>query len=256
ESALVDDQLAQRFASPFAHSVVLVATGVPSPLDNGGRDVVRMLVDSLQATPSVSRALSYLDGHEPLFVGNGGYFIVVGLDTHDKPDVVLDDLRRSTARLTVSLRPSYPGVALRFTGETALNVDLRRKSAEDARRAEWRALPVTLGLLLVAFGALVAALLPIGGALLAIGITLGASALVGQFWSLSILLQNVVTMIGLGLGIDYSLLVLQRFRGELRVYDDARHAARAALRHAGPTILISGTAVAIGFGALAIIPVN
>ena len=140
ESALVDDQLAQRFASPFAHSVVLVATGVPSPLDNGGRDVVRMLVDSLQATPGVSRALSYLDGHEPLFVGNGGYFIVVGLDTHDKPDVVLDDLRRSTARLTVSLRPSYPGVALRFTGETALNVDLRRKSAEDAHRAEWRAL--------------------------------------------------------------------------------------------------------------------
>jgi RND superfamily putative drug exporter len=256
ESALVDDQLAQRFASPFAHSVVLVATGLPSPLEDGGRDLLRVLVDSLPATPGVSRALSYLDGREPLFVGNGGYFVVVGLDTHDKPDVVLDDLRQSMRRLAALLRPSYPTVALRFSGETALNVDLRRKSAEDARRAEWRALPVTLGLLLVAFGALAAALLPIGGALLAIGITLGASALIGQFWSLSILLQNVVTMIGLGLGIDYSLLVLQRFRDELRIGDDPRRAAREALRHAGPTILLSGTAVAIGFGALAVIPVN
>jgi RND superfamily putative drug exporter len=256
ESALVDDQLARRFASPFAHSVVLVVTGAPSPLVDSGRDVLRMLIDSLQATRGVSRALSYLDGHEPLFLGTGGYFVVVGLDTHDKPDVVLDDLRQSTARLTASLRRSYPAVALRFTGETALNVDLRRKSAEDARRAEWRALPVTLGLLLVAFGALAAALLPIGGALLAIGLTLGATALIGQVWSLSILLQNVVTMIGLGLGIDYSLLVLQRFRDELRIDNDPRRAARAALRHAGPTILLSGTAVAIGFGALAVIPVN
>ena len=256
ESALVDDQLAHRFASPFAHSVVLVVTGAPSPLGDSGRNVLRLLIDSLQATRGVSRALSYLDGREPLFVGSGGYFIVVGLDTHEKPDIVLDDLRKSAGHLAASLRHSYPSVALRFTGETALNVDLRRKSAEDARRAEWRALPVTLGLLVVAFGALAAALLPIGGALLAIGLTLGAAALIGQVWSLSILLQNVVTMIGLGLGIDYSLLVLQRFRDKLRIGNDPRRAARAALRHAGPTILLSGTAVAIGFGALAVIPVN
>ena len=294
ESAVVDDQLARRFESPFAHAVLLVATGIPSPADSPGRKVLRALVDSLQHIRGVSRALSYLDGREPLFVGNVipndptvilseapaleersdegkdllsrpanresrapfGTFIVVGLEEHTQPDVLLDSLRQSTRRLEASLRREYPGVALRWTGETALNVDLRRKSAEDARRAEWRALPVTLALLFVAFGALVAALLPIGSALLAIGMTLGASALVAQTWPLSILLQNVVTMIGLGLGIDYSLLVLQRFREELRHGNDGPAAARAARRHAGPTILLSGTAVVIGFGALAVIPVN
>ena len=286
ESAMVDDQLAHRFQSPFAHSLILVATGIPSPADSSGRVVLRTLVDSLQATHGVSRALSYLDGREPLFVGDDkpvipseaavipseardlhsrpaqsgsfvtGTFIVVGLDEHAQPDVLLDSLRQSTRRLGASLRREYSGAALRWTGETALNVDLRRKSAEDARRAEWRALPVTLALLFVAFGALVAAALPIGGALLAIGITLGISALVAQIWPLSILLQNVVTMIGLGLGIDYSLLVLQRFREELRGGSDGQTAARAARRHAGPTILLSGSAVAIGFGALAVIPVN
>ena len=66
ESAAVDDQLARRFQSPFAHSVVLVATGIPSP-QRARRPGVRALVDSLQAIRGVTRVLSYLDGREPLF---------------------------------------------------------------------------------------------------------------------------------------------------------------------------------------------
>jgi len=261
ESATVEAQLAQRFQSPFAHAVVLVASGVPSPSEPAGRDVLRALVDSLHRTPGVTRVLSYLDGRDPLFVGSGvggvgGTYVVVGLDEHHQPDLLLDTLRLTTRRLAATLRRDYPGAALRWTGEAALNADLRRVSAADARSAEWRALPVTLLLLFVAFGALVAALLPVAGAMLAIGVALGMAALAGQVWSLSILLQNVVTMIGLGLGIDYSLLVVQRFREEMRAGDDPVRAAREALRHAGPTILLSGSAVAIGFGALALIRVN
>ena len=271
ESATVDEQLARRFQSPFARSVVLVATGLPSPSDSTGSEVLRRLIDSLETLHGVTRVYSYLDGHEPLFVGNGGYFVVVGLSDHSAPDVMLDTLRGAAKRFASSLQHEFGAVTLRWTGETALNVDLRRKSADDARRAEWRALPVTLVLLLVAFGAIVAALLPIGAALLSIGVTLGIAVLIGHVWALSILLQNVVTMIGLGLGIDYSLLVLQRFRDELgaaAVMPSAardllsptseyrRHAATRALRHAGPTILLSASAVAIGFAALALIPVN
>jgi RND superfamily putative drug exporter len=256
ESATVDEQLARRFRSPFAHSVVLVATGLPSPTESTGRAVLLGLTDSLQTLRGVTRVFSYLDGREPLFVGDGGYFLVVGLSDGREADVMLDTLRVATQRWAALLRHDYASVSLRFTGETALNVDLRRKSADDARRAEWRVLPVTLVLLVVAFGALVAALLPIGAALLSIGIALGAAALLGHLWSLSILLQNVVTMIGLGLGIDYSLLVLQRFREELLIADDRQRAAAQALRHAAPTILLSASAVAIGFAALAMIPVN
>ncbi len=256
ESATVDEQLARRFQSPFARSVVLVATGLPSPNDSIGRQVLARLLDSLRTVRGVTRVFSYLDGREPLFVGNGGYFVVVGLSDQRPPDVMLDTLRGATERFASAFRREYSSVSLRWTGETALNVDLRRKSADDARRAEWRALPVTLVLLLLAFGSLIAAALPIGAALLSIGVALGAAALVGRLWSLSILLQNVVTMIGLGLGIDYSLLVLQRFREELCVDNDPKRAAGRALRHAGPTILLSASAVAIGFAALAVIPVN
>ena len=271
ESAMVEEQLSKRFQSPFAHSVVLVATGIPSPVDARGAETLRALVDSVRAAPGVTRVFSYLDGHEPLFLGTGehrldGTFLVVGLDGRRAPDLLLDSLRHATTRVAAAMQRDYPPIALRWTGEVALNTDLRRVSAEGARRAESRALPLTFALLLVAFGAVAAALLPVIGAMLSIGVTLGIAAFVAMHWSLSILLQNVVSMIGLGLGIDYSLLIVQRFREAAfahRLIGDARQqatqasrCAAEALSTAGRTILLSGTAVAIGFSALAIVPVN
>jgi RND superfamily putative drug exporter len=257
ESALVDEVLANRFHSPFAHTVVLVATGLPSPTTDAGEQTLRGLVDTLRATPGITGALSYLDGRESLLVGadSSGTFVIVGLEGA-RPDTRLESLRETTRRRETQFRRDYPRVALRWTGETALNADLRRASAADAKSAELRALPVTLLLLVVAFGALAAALIPVAGGLLAIGVTLGLASIVARVWPLSILLQNVVTMIGLGLGIDYSLLIVGRFRDELRAGRERTRAAVEALRHAGPTILLSGLAVAIGFTALATTPVN
>ena len=271
ESAAVDEELARRFQSPFAHSVVLVASGIPSPLTAGGVETLRTLVDSVRVAPGVTRVLSYLDGREPLFIGTrahgaDGTFLIVGLDDRRAPDLLLDSLRRASSRIVAAMRRVQPALTLRWTGEAALNTDLRRVSADGARRAESRALPLTFALLLIAFGAVAAALLPVAGALLSIGVTLGIAAALATHWSLSILLQNVVSMIGLGLGIDYSLLMVQRFRQTIISYqraadgeDDASRwsdCAREALRVAGPTILLSGTAVAIGFSALAVVPVN
>ena len=258
ESAAVDDQLARRFRSPFAHSVVLVATGLPSPTTAAGEKALGALVSALKTAPGVTGVLSYLDGRETLMVADSGVdatFVVVGLDG-PRPDARLATLRDETRRLEREMRSDYPRLELRWTGETALNADLRRASAADAQGAELRALPLTLVLLLVAFGALAAALLPIAGGMLAIGVSLGLASIVAHVWSLSILAQNVVTMIGLGLGIDYSLLMVGRFRDEMQAGRGREQAAVEALRHAGPTIALSGLAVAIGFGALATAPVN
>ena len=72
ESATVDEQLSRRFESPFARSLVLVASGLPSPTDSLGREVLRRLIDSLETVRGVTRVFSYLDDREPLFVGNAG----------------------------------------------------------------------------------------------------------------------------------------------------------------------------------------
>ena len=229
ESAVVDEQLARRFHSPFAHSVVLVATGLPSPTTPAGEQALGALVGALRVDAG-SHERSLIPRRPRVAPGRRARH---RRDVHHRrtrggcaptPASSCCAVRRAGSRR--EMRRDYPRVALRWTGETALNADLRRASAADAQGAEMRALPVTLVLLLVAFGALAAALLPVAGGMLAIGISLGLASVVARVWPLSILLQNVVTMIGLGLGIDYSLLIVGRFRDELR----ARSRARAARR--------------------------
>jgi len=117
-------------------------------------------------------------------------------------------------------------------------------------------MPVTLLLLLLAFGSLVAALLPLGIGVLSISMALGAAALLAHYLHLSILVQNLATMLGLGLGIDYALLIVSRFREALAEGYDPGRAADIAAVQAGKTLLISATTVAIGFSALLTVPIS
>ena len=117
-------------------------------------------------------------------------------------------------------------------------------------------MPVTLFLLLLAFGSLVAALLPLGVGILSISMALGAAALLAHYLHLSILVQNLATMLGLGLGIDYALLMVSRFREALAEGYDPGPAADIAAGQAGRTLIISATTVAIGFSALLTVPIS
>jgi putative drug exporter of the RND superfamily len=258
ESEKVDLELARRFQSPYAHRLVLVITGIPDPDSAKGADALGFLTSSLRSVPGVSGAISSLDWPDPVFTGdNGGALIIVGLDPHDETvEALIPELRARTDRLEAQLRSQYPHVKLEITGETPLNFDLRKVSADDVTRAEERAMPVTLVLLLLAFGSLVAALLPLGVGVLSISMALGAAALLAHYLQLSILVQNLATMLGLGLGIDYALLMVSRFREALGEGCDPGCAADIAAGQAGRTLLISATTVAIGFSALLIVPIS
>jgi len=214
--------------------------------------------DELSKLPIVSRTLSYLDVPDSGFVGaHGETYMVVGLESHGRrPDAIVPELRRASEAIASRLRRQYPEVTLRWTGEIALNYDLRKASAADARNAERKVLPITAALLVAAFGAIAAAVLPVIAGVVAISLTLGAAVLLTNFWPLSLLLQNVVAMLGLGLGIDYALLVVGRFREALRDGNSSADAGRIAADKAGHTIVVSGAAVAIAFSALFIVPVN
>jgi RND superfamily putative drug exporter len=114
------------------------------------------------------------------------------------------------------LRGRYPAVKLELTGEIPLNFDIRKASADDVQRGESLVIPATLALLLLAFGSLVAALIPLAVGQLAIATTLAIAGFLATRLHLSILVQNLATMLGLGLGIDYALLMVSRFREALR----------------------------------------
>jgi RND superfamily putative drug exporter len=183
--------------------------------------------------------------------------IIVGLDPHDKAvEALVPVLRAKADWMEGQLRSQYPNINLEITGETPLTFDLRKVSADDVRHAEERAMPVTLLLLLLAFGTFVAAVLPLGIGVLSISMALGAAALLAHYLHLSILVQNLATMLGLGLGIDYGLLIVSRFREALAEGYDPGRAADLAAAQAGKTLLISATTVAIGFSALLTVPIS
>ena len=258
QSDAVARLLTERFDSPFARTAVLVVTGIPKPDTPAGRAALGALVEATGRVRGVTRTLSYLDVADSAFLGAGaGTFVVVGLDRGPATrDSIVERLRAGTAAATAALRVAHPSLEVMWTGEDALNHDLRLASARDVSAAERRALPLTLALLLLAFGAAVAAAIPLGVGALAIGLALGAAALVARVWPLSIALQNVVSMLGLGLGVDYTLLLVSRFREARAGGHDPEEAAVEAAIHAGHSVIVSAATVAVGFAALLAVPLG
>ena len=258
EASKVPEELASRFRSPFVDRVVLVVQGLPAVDSEEGEQALGTIEDRLKAEPGVSGVVSRLDFRDPIFLGKGGgTFILVGLDSTEGPvEALVPKLHELANSLQNQLRSRYPAVKLELTGETPLNFDIRKASADDVNHAESLVIPATLALLLVAFGSLVAALIPLAIGQLAIATALAIAGFLAVRWHLSILVQNLSTMLGLGLGIDYALLMVSRFREAIAAEKDGVKAAAIAARLGGRTLLISASTVAIGFLALLTVPIS
>src|ERR1700723_356956 len=254
----VAQELATRFRSPFVDRVVLVIQGLPPADSEEGEQALATIVEGLREEPGVSGVVSHLDLRDPIFLARGGgTFVLVGLASDEGPiESLVPKLHERANSLQNQLRSRYPAVKLELTGETPLNFDIRKASADDVQHAESLVIPATLALLLLAFGSLVAALIPVAIGQLAIATTLAIAGFLALRWHLSILVQNLSTMLGLGLGIDYALLMVSRFREAIAVEPDGVKAAVIAARQAGRTLLISASTVAIGFLALLTVPIS
>jgi len=261
EAETVRQELASRFHSPFVDRVVLVTQGLPSADSEEGEQALTTIVTALRNEPGVSGVVSHLDLHDPIFLGKGGgTFVLIGLASTDSSDnsveSLIPKLHQLAGSLENQLRSRYPAVKLELTGELPLNFDIRKASADDVQRAESLVIPATLVLLLLAFGSLCAAIIPLAIGELAIAATLAIAGFLAQRWHLSILVQNLATMLGLGLGIDYALLMVSRFRDAICDGCGGPAAAALAARQAGRTLLISASTVAIGFLALLTVPIS
>jgi RND superfamily putative drug exporter len=258
QAETVKDELATRFRSPFVDRVVLVVGGLPPADSDEGAQALGTIVTGLKAQTGVSGVVSYLDLRDPIFLGRGGgTYILVGLASTDVPvESLVPGLHQLATSLEGQLKGRYPDVKLELTGEIPLNFDIRKASADDVRRGESLVIPATLALLLVAFGSLVAALIPLAVGQLAIATTLAITGFLAHRWHLSILVQNLATMLGLGLGIDYGLLMVSRFREAISTGISASEASLIAAHQAGRTLLISASTVGIGFLALLTVPIS
>jgi RND superfamily putative drug exporter len=258
ESSRVEAALQQLFESPFAKIALLRITAAPDPRTPAGEALLKQVIDTIRATSGVRGILSYLDRQDSLFLGeDGSPILIVGLNAPKRTeDAVMSKLGQLTETLRVQLSPKYPGIAFGWTGEAAVNADLRRISARETRAAEWRVLPLTLVLLLIAFRSLISAVLPILCGALTVVVALGAVAVVNRVWPSSLIVVSIVSMVGLGLSIDYALLIVSRYRDGLEQGWSRPEALVQAAKHGGRTVLVSGSAVAIGFAAMLMVRVS
>ncbi|PSB25821.1 hypothetical protein C7B82_21755 [Stenomitos frigidus ULC18] len=149
---------------------------------------------------------------------------------------------------------SNPSLQTFLTGEPVIDRDGQHLTQMDLRRVELLALPLTLVTLLFVFGSVVAAALPIVMGVMAVAVTSGVLAIITVQVDISVLALNLTTMLGLGLGIDYSLLIVSRFREELHP-EAVEQSVIRTVDAAGRAVFFSGLTVGIGLLSLLCFPV-
>jgi RND superfamily putative drug exporter len=257
EAARADRMLDTRFDRPFSE-FFLVTLESPRPFTTSmSRAVLDTVAEHLTAQPYVRSLLSFANTGDSIFLGPDARrtFLLVSLDQWlgDSLGRQVTEFRGAVNAALAKVPRSYEYRAL-VTGRAPLDLDVRNVSTEDSRRLEARILPLAMLVLVLAFGALVAAALPLVVGVLAVGISLSAIGVLAQSFPMSVFVLNVTTMVGLGVGIDYSLLIVTRFREELTRGHRRREAAARTFRTAGKAVLTSGLTVMVGFGALVLTP--
>jgi RND superfamily putative drug exporter len=258
-SARAQEWLKTDFKSPYQYPFIVTLASAGAELEDAAyTQLIRDLQGELARQPFVTQTHSWLDRQDPRFRSSDGHrtFIVVGiraasfLDAEQRVPTVRALIAAGVARHSGRL----PDLEAHVTGEIPIGYDATRMIGKDTATAERRILPVALAFLLFAFGAVAAAGIPVLLGLLASVITLGMLYLVGQQMNLSSLAQNITAMIGLGIGIDYALLMVTRFREALEKHaeatDPVAEAVAETVATSGLAVLYSGLTVMIGFLAL------
>ncbi len=205
----------------------------------------RTVLSALARYPGVARIDSYFSGGNENLVSPDGRttYALVGLDI--PLDEVLDEVPK--------MRAVLPEVDLDvwLTGGSAIFSDINEYTGRDLRRAEVITFPLVALALLVIFRTVVSVAAPLAIGLLGLGITLTAIYLLGLVTSMSVFALNTATLLGVGAAIDYSLLMVSRFREELES-NSVEESVALTVGMAGRAILFSGITTALGLAGLLI----
>ncbi|MFC4452558.1 MMPL family transporter [Deinococcus sonorensis] len=252
ESVRVTQLLKERFGEADTNTVLLVLEGrVPQGSPTFQAAYTRFMA-GLAQVPGVSRTVRYDAQQAYRTVSPDGLLTlsVAQIPLREGASAAL-----SAVRAYVAAQKDLP-FRVRVTGGQAIADDFTTYAESDTKRSEFAALPLTAVVLLFVFGALVATGLPLLMSVLSITVAMAGLYGLTQLTTVSTFAQSVITLLGLGAGIDYALLMVNRFREELARHGDAREAARRTVLTAGRSVAFSGLTVAIAMAALIIPPLS
>ena len=244
---LIDERLPQR---DEVDEVVIVSSPGARVTEPAVRRRVRGLVEQLRRSGAVEQVSSYLDrGGEALVSADGRATIlplVLAADEEDHIEDVIEIVQRADRAA---------GVSMNITGEFTAGRDFEEVSAEDLSKGELQfGLPAALIVLLLVFGTLVGAAIPLLMALISIIVGLGLVGVLGQFFELNLFITNMLVAMGLALGIDYSLFIVSRLREERAKGLDHREAILNVASTATRAVVFSGTAFSLALLGMFLVP--
>ena len=244
---LIGDQIAAQKGAAGSQFLLIYSS---SELKTSDQAFQKAVEDSLASLAFDSRVGSV---RSPYSVPATQQSSFISRDSHRALVIVElnDGTKKSQLYIDQVLGEVRPGpLSMAVTGQVPINVAFNTTLGEDLQRAELVALPITLLLLILIFAAIVAALLPLGVGVLAIVGGFGGTVFLAHFTDVSQYATNIVTLIGLGVAIDYSLFVVNRFRDELAAGATREAAIATSMETAGRAITFSGVTVAIGLSAM------
>jgi putative drug exporter of the RND superfamily len=229
--------------------VIVVSSKTATASSAAFRSVIGDLAARLRSDPGISGVRADLAPGSPL-VSAGGHAALIGLHAASDADI-------KPVVSTVRAANGAGGFAVAVTGDHTIGNDFTTLSSSDLRHGEIDfGLPIAIVILMLVFGSVVAGLMPMLMALASIIVGLGIATIIAQEFSLSVFIVNMMTGIGLALGIDYALFVISRFREERARGLDKDAAIAMTAATASRAVLFSGTTFVIALLGLFLVPTN
>lgn len=210
------------------------------------RAAVADVVEAVEGTGQVTGVTSPYDTHT---VSRDGRSALVRFDVRGDAETAADRIE-PVLKAVAGVQKDHDALRIEEIGGASMQKQYKDAFGDDFQQAEYSAVPVALGILLIAFGALVAALLPVALAITAIMATMGLMGLVSHLQPMSDTANSVMLLVGMAVGVDYCLFYLRREREERMAGRDAGTALRIAAATSGRAIIVSGVTVCVAMAGM------
>ncbi|WP_133980552.1 MMPL family transporter [Kribbella voronezhensis] len=236
-------QLIEQAGLADRPSETVLLTAPNGPLNKAATTAaINQLRQKLTAIDAVGKV------DEPVWAENGKAALLP-IELKGTPDDAADNVDKLIAA-TAEVQRAHPELSINETGEASLNKGIWKRVGADLASAEKLSLPITFALMLLAFGALIAAGIPVLLAFSAVGAALGFYAPLSYLFPDGGSVANVVLLIGMAVGVDYSLFYLKREREERRRGRSTLDAVEIAAATSGHSVVVSGLAVIVSMAGL------
>jgi putative drug exporter of the RND superfamily len=241
---LITEEVQSQAATPGSGFDVIFSSSSLTATDPAFQSAVEQAVLPLSSDPRVTGVTTPYSPAQPRLISRDSHKALVFINLKDKSVIAQTYIAELAAKIHAG------PLQMVVTGQVPINQAFNITLEQDLQRAEYVALPITLLLLVLIFASIVAALLPVSVGVLAIVGGIGGTLVLARFTDVSQYAINIVTLIGLGVAIDYSLFVVNRYRDELTAGASRQEAIATSMSTAGRSITFSGITVAVGLSAM------